>query len=66
MAPRTWHKVVLKSLETQPSVVAQGTVGGLTTGVPGQDVVVRGILASMVSGDQQQTGVTPVAHPGAA
>jgi len=33
-------------------------VGGLATGIPGQDVVARGILASMAT-----YGVTCVGHP---
>ena len=38
-------------------------MGGLATGIHGQDVVARGILASMATGNQQPTGVTSVGHP---
>ena len=47
------------------SVAAQGTEGGLATGVPGQDVEARGILASTATRDQHTlTSVAPAGHLG--
>jgi len=67
MAPSTRHKGVRKSPETQPSsVAAQGTEGGLATGVPGQDVEAPVILASTATRDQNTlTSVAPAGHLGA-
>jgi len=45
------------------SVAAQGTVGGLATGDPDQDMVALGTLVSRTTSDQP-AGVIPRGHPG--
>jgi len=55
MAPSARHKGVLKFPRSQPTVLRHKALHGLATGIPGQDVVARGILASMAT----------VGHPGA-